>query len=809
MAAHFHRGFLIVLTIMVGALNSGCRIAANDTSGSPSQGGGSGGSGGPSGQTPKVATLAFETLSTSSLYTSDAGTNNCATFTLTAKTKDNTVAAGAIVTVSIVGVATAELAEYGTLTSSLTIDENGQGSGNFCAAKKVASIILVAQADGVQVNSGAINIEIMPEYSLSYRDSDFDSNTSKPKDSILANLFDSGPYDCGNLYFRLTKLDSPVKDASVKFKSDFGYPAGAKLRPRSSTDTPYETDTLTQKKYLSYSATSDTDGIFSIPFCSGQVPGSMIVMGSYTDEYGKSHTVKSPPISISSGTANLTTLALEFNTTNARTLKAIFNNEIPSPLDLIVKISSVFGGGLSVFNPVYVHSESGTLNVESGGVPDQNGTTKFSMLASYNGSARPTPVRLFNDARAQSTCNPEAIAKEYAGTATTAFNYSDLAINWRTTLVYAMRGQESFNDANRNGKYDLGGDGFWDKDHDGVYTQGVDAVTYFGSIPGGAACRCLDASGAPLATAPTQGAQTTPCIETTTQASCFRRTSEWFIDLPTPFVDANENGIYESTVNGQDMDRLIGDTYDAPNSKRDVDTLIWKSAYLPIYTGTSPYAMVRSAIKSGTTLEPHNNPHTLETAGVYSYYSDLVTRQLMNSQVQNFLDHAQINLESSNMRNNGSGSYSAYRWFTAHGICGTPAPGGTVVSASPELISEPYGDRLLTTHFYIQPGDQILDPSRRLLKNGIGASSSEINFNVPDHASAAAGYPVIYEVNVAPCKRAVPNGTGLWCAPASHYIHTRLDTDTVTLQVSIPEYKHAVTCKAGYSENSATGSCEN
>ena len=806
-----------------------------------------------------VDSLTFGSVSSTTIYTSDAGTNNCVSFKVTALSSSKAAVPNASIAVSLAGVEASATSTWGQLSTPITTGTDGVASGTFCAATTTGSVTFVAESGSAKANSAVVTITTKPSFTFSYRNSDFDSNSPKPTETLNLNLLDSGPNDCGNIYFQLTKLKDPVSGVSLKFKSDFGYPAGAKLRARTSSDTPYETDTTTQKTFLSYTATSDTDGLFKIPVCSGQLPGSLIVYAYYTDEYGKTSYAKSPTISISSGIANLTSLALNFDKTNARTLKALFNNEAPTPIDFVAKISSVFGGALSVLNPVYIQSESGTLDVDNGGVPDDSGSVKFSMLASYNGTARPTPVRLFNSSAAQSTCDPEAIAKELevvhtagnfevgkkyeilsqgstdftslgassnsagtvftangAGTGTgtarlyEAFSYQELAKNWRSTLVYLMRGQEPFNDANRNGKYDTGGDGFWDKNQDGAYTQGVDAVTYFGSVAGGAQCRCLTASGVPAASAPTQGAQTAPCIEDPSKASCFRRNSEWFIDLPTPFVDANENGIYETTVSGQDMDRLIGDVYSEPNSKRDVDTLIWKSFVLPIYTGTSLYAMVRGAIKSGSTITPHYDPDPIETDPPSAYFLDLANRNLTvyGSTYISKLFHAQTDLDTTTMFGDGASGYRGYRWVAAHGICGTPVPGGTKIETKDELISEPFGSRTVTFNYYMQPGDQILDPSRRLLADGNGGSSATINFNIPDHPAAAFGYPVEYRVEVAKCTRAVPNGTGIWCSAATHKIHTTLDTDTVTAILSIPEYKAGVSCNAGYHQNTATGSCD-
>ncbi len=977
---------------------------------------------------PTVASsLVFDSLSATTIYTSDAGTNNCTTFSLLAKSDSKLPVENASIVVSLAGVKDEELSSFGQLSTPLTTGSDGKATGSFCGAMKIAKVKLYAVTGTIKANSAEISIVTKPFYSFTYRNSDFDSTSAKPTELLQLNLLDSGPNDCGNVYFQLLKVKDPVPNVTMTFKSDYGYPAGTKLRPRSVAGS-FETDATTGRTFLSYSATSDSDGVFKVPVCSGQLPGSFIVYAYYTDEYAKVSYAKSPSLIISSGIANLTTLALTYNSTNARTLTALFNNETPAPLEMTARISSAFGGSLSVRNPVYLHSESGSLNYDSGGVPDQTGSLKFSMLASYNGSARPTAVKPFQDPAALATCNPEAIAKEtykpiaagnfvpgqsyrivspgstdftaigapnnLAGTAfiatgpgtgngvaeiykifkagnfkvgasykivypgstnftllgasssnvgttftatgvgsgdglaelgasvkagdfitgsrykitnvgTTDFvalgasanttgtiftatgpgtgtgtadfddsftagsfragsayqivstgdtnflavgsssnspgtiftasgsgsgtgtaklltstSFQELAKNWRSTLVYMMRGQEPFNDANRNGKYDAGGDGFWDKDQDGAYSQGIDSVTFFGVIPSGAGCRCLGANGVANATPPVQGKQTSACTEDPTKASCFRRGSEWFIDQPTPFIDANENGFFEETVAGVPMDRLLGDVYLDPNGTRDVDTLIWKSVTLPIYTGTSPYAMVRAAIKSGATLSADDNPDPTEIAPVTDYFQDLVNRRL-NIYPASYISrlvHAQESMDDINMLSLGQGAWRGYRWVGAHGICGTPVPGGTEISAKSEKISELFGDRAITFNFYMQPGDQILDPSRRLI-TGTGGSSAKVNFNIPDHASAAAGYPVEYSLEVAPCNRPVPNSIngGIWCAAATHRIDTTLDGNTVSAALFVPEYKvppddangaPQILCKADHVLNYATGSCE-
>ena len=258
------------------------------------------------------------------------------------------------------------------------------------------------------------------------------------------------------------------------------------------------------------------------------------------------------------------------------------------------------------------------------------------------------------------------------------------------------------------------------------------------------------------------------------------------------------------------MDRLIGDVYQAPNGKRDVDTLVWKNMFLPVYTGVSPYGMLRSAIKQGSMITALNATDILETQDAKTYFANLNANNLYLGNAS-YLDHAGVDLHAdSNMSDKSVGEFKADRYVHAHGVCGTPVPGGTKIEVTSVVILEKYGSRAVTAHFSMQPGDYILDPSRQLLKDATGANSAIVNFNIPDHASAAAGYPVKYEIDVAPCTRQPGGSTaGLWCSAAKHKITTAVDGTTVENDLYVPEYNVGVVCKAATpNQNAATGDCE-
>jgi hypothetical protein len=741
--------------------------------------------------------VAFTSTNPLIIYTSEAKTNNCTTFSIKASDTEGKAVAGVKLEFSLAGVADAEKALWGTLPVALTTAADGQVSGSFCAASKIGTAIIVASykdaSDKVATaNSSPIEITVKPLYTLTYNGSNLTSLGAKVSDPISMNLFESGPNDCGNLEFILQKSDEPLADVQLKFQSDFGYPSGTKLRTRSSSEQSFETDPQTQRKFLSYNATSDANGIFSIPICAGSLPGSLVVFANYTDAFGKKIYVKSPSITIGSGFASLLNLGLGFNTTNARTLKALFNNETPTPQEFTAQINSKLGGRLSVLDPVSVHLESGgiTFDNNNGGVPDANGSVKFSVLASHNGSYRPTPVYYFNDALAQSTCNPFGIANSLPN-ADSVFSFTDLSKNWRSTMVYMTRGQEPFSDANDNKKYDIGGDGFWDKDQDGTYTKGIDTVTFFGDLPATPACRCKETNAAP------PEALATLCTEVEAQPSCFKPNSEWFIDLPTPFVDADENGKYEATVNGSDMDRLIDDSYQNPNGARDNDTSIWKSTTLPVYTGTSIYSMLRAGIAKNTSLgDPIPSEYNPALAYLRKYNASLWPDNIDRHAGSDYALSANLD------------RMHTWRYVHAQGICGTPVPGGSDITVNVIPHEAVASDRAVTAHIFIQPADEIMDSSRRLLSESGGSNSAKVNFNISEHEAAAASFPVQYRLTVSPCNRVPAGGAGKWCSPSRFEITTKVDNTFVTGWLTVPEVNASTCLSPTWKKNNTNYSCE-
>ena len=170
--------------------------------------------------------------------------------------------------------------------------------------------------------------------------------------------------------------------------------------------------------------------------------------------------------------------------------------------------------------------------------------------------------------------------------------------------------------------------------------------------------------------------------------------------------------------------------------------------------------------------------------------------------------HAGVNLEAAtNMTGSATAGYEAARYVHAQGMCGTPVPGGTKIEVTYQTINELFGNRAVTFKIYQQPGDEILDPSRRMLVSGGTGNSAIINFNISDHPSRVVSYPVLYNVDVAACTHVPDNGTGLWCADALHRVATTVDGSFVTTSLHVPAYDTHV-CKALFHGNASTGNCD-
>lgn len=652
--------------------------------------------------------LEFGTLATSELYTSETAAGSCLDISVTASAAAGVVAdVGIILTVET----SSTMEEKGKVTvNSGVTDTSGVFSTSYCAGKSEGVVTIVAKAGAISTNSGKITVAKKPLYEFVYSRADVDPTLipgDGPTDSqdkvLYLNTFDSGPQDCTTIYFKLNKSGTPIVGEEVTFKTQLDYPKGAKLAKRLDAVTT-ETDSKTGKKFAVYTSTSSGAGEFAVPVCAGVSLGTMLISGTWHDEdEDKNYSAKSPVIRITSGITNYINMSLTFDPNNGRTLKAYYNTNSNYELPFEVQLGARFDGRAIIDFPVSIATEVGRYRLENGGIADAvKGTVKASLLALHLVDNYPYAVKTFpNFPLAQTRCEPSQIAAYAQGQGLTEYTYADLAKNWRSTMVYSIRGQEHFHDANRNGIYDEGGDGFWDKNQNGFFDTG-DVLTF-------------DAGG----------------------DGVFNPAGEWFIDLPTPFVDVNEDGVYTATV-----DQLIGDEYSEPNGKRDSDTLLWKYEYFPVSMGPSIYGMQRPRIQAAdyTLVDP-----TMTVGGdVYNVFGvdgALTAADIWGGAVD---DDAGV-----------------YPWgIFAHDLCGNLLAGGTKVNIFFETIHAPeWGGREPTGHIPVQPGDVFLEPSRQLVRGTDDGAVGIINFNAIDHPSKSQSYPLVGFIDIPACNNVCTGDT--------------------------------------------------
>jgi len=650
----------------------------------------------------------FESLSTTTLYTSDTPEESCLDFQVKLTDANNLAIAGLSVSFSIVSASA--VADKGLLLPTQTeSDENGYAPGKYCAGKNELVGSLIALAQGVSATSSEITVYQRGNLRLSFIESSVpaEPESENSEDIIVLNIFESGPNDCTTLYFKLEINETALAGQEIEFLTQPNFPKGAKLAKKN-TAGEVVTDSVNGRKSGYYKATSSSDGILAVPVCAGTALGTLLVTGSILDNEGKNIRAHSPVISIKGGMPNYLNFSLTFDWENARTLKGYFNNNSPFSIPTEVKVGTRYDGDPILDYQVAVAAETGKIVMQNGGlINPETGTAKFEMSALHMLNQYAYPVHMFSGfPEARARCQPQSIAASLAPSAN--FTYVNLAKNWRSTVVYMIRGQEFYYDRNGNGVWD-GGDGFWDKNQNGIFDDG-DVHTYDYNNTGS-----------------------------------FDFTSEWFIDLPSPYIDVNENNVYNS---GIDI-ALSDDGFIPPNGVWDKDTIVWKYEYFPIYMGTSPYAMKRYRIHEDFDAD-------------YAALTDVLMNDLWTSGVpalSRAFGHETINSDrlwigvASDALFAGEGSYSGHVF--AHGICGNPIPGGTEIKITPELVKDAsYGDRQITNHIYIQPGDDLLEPARRILKNSSGSDTAQFNFNAVEHPYKAYSYPINFRTRISICDNA-------------------------------------------------------
>jgi len=785
------------------SLSSLVFISAANCGGSSGRGGG--GSGGGEGvaddgsvELPDVSAetdeIVSEALKGDEVFTNKTTESNCQVVTFVTKLKGK-IQPGVIVNFSLLA-EDVKFTERGAVTPEKSAsDKDGRASTSYCSGNQTGALSVVGKVGDLSANSAKIKIIEKATITLRYSHTDLDLENGKAppagdaegdkENSIVLNLIDSGPNDCTSIHFKLLSNKEPIVGKNVQFRTQLDYPKGAKLAKKGGVGAT-AIDAKTSKKYAVVEVTSSGDGTVSVPICAGTTLGTILVSGTYT--VGTLEVVAhTPVIRITAGLTNHANMSLTFDPKNAKTLRGYFNTNSEVKHPITVKLGAMQDGDPVNDFPVSVYSETGKIEIENGGIPnDESGTTKFTIQALHMGTYRPHPKYTKDVAGDDTytidtltTCDPIGLVG--IGENTT---YQRLAKNWRSTVIYSIRGQEHFFDRNSNGLYDVGGDGFWDKNQNGIYDAG-DVITLDvnnnGNVDG-----------------------------------------EWFIDLPSPFVDVDEDGKFDGPggEGEDDVDILIGDEYRPPNGKRDADTLIWRYEYVPIYMGTSPYAMLHSMVHdSGLNSYDESN-------GAMKYFEFMKDKGLLATSIYNELEIFNLGAgdnefygvaasafsptgtrgaQGAELANNvtRAGFADVWRYATAHGVCGNPVPGGTEITANVEARSGgTYGDRAITTHFYSQPGDSILEPSRRLLKSAGGASTAVVNFNNLDHPSSQYSYPVMFEVGVAACTNSCTGNAveteGVACDGKTVAVNLNIDGDFITRIFSIAPVT-TCTCVSGSS----------
>lgn len=660
--------------------------------------GGGGGSDPGSPSPSSVDTIQAQPLPRSAVNTSDSSLEHCVDVSFRALAKDVPVK-GASVTFSIIPA----VADSGSLTpSSVETDATGIATTKYCAGTTEMKIAIVAKIAAITANSGDITIKSIPDYELKFSRSDVaivmnkgaEADADPVKNGVInLNIQDSGPAECANVVFTLSRKGGPAPNKVVKFRTQTDFPKGAKLAKRPDKGTK-EKDGSTNKYFAVYEATSDEKGELTVPVCAGPGIGTVLISGTFTADASTSYSAQAPVVAIHSGFINWANMSITYDTVNAKTLRGHFNTNSDHVIKFKIKVNSKNDGDPNLENPVSVVAETGRIEIENGGFPNAAGEVPFTMQALHMVDYRPYQVYAFTNTEAQSRCDPEGLA------ASGGITYLNLSKNWRSTIVYMMRGQEYFNDANGNGVFDAGGDGFWDKNQNGIFDSG-DVITFDAGSDG-----------------------------------LVNMAGEWFIDLPSPFIDTNENGIYEPNI-----DVLVGDEYVAPNGKRDKDTTIWKYDYIPIYMGETSFALLHSEVDNVLNIS--------STDLADQYYATLISRGLLGVAPKIFT--SPMNDTSfwgaAPLQNAAARSF----FFLAHGACGNPVPGGVTVTANFNKNPTIYGERSIVANFYEQPEDYIREPSRRLLHSADSSSSAKIGFNILDHPASKAGYPISLTVGVGEC----------------------------------------------------------
>lgn len=493
-------------------------------------------------------------------------------------------------------------------------DKDGEAKFKVCSSSSAlgdATVVITAESAEEKKVISVIN---RPTHTFKYIGS---TVTTSATADVLLNLFDAGD-DCAKLLFQLKKDEVPLAGVVQKFISEDDFPIGLKLAEKKDEGTT-EANEQTGKTYAYYEATSNDSGTFEVPICSGYVNGQVKISSAIVDEWEEEYKAESTPVKIDGGLSTYGNFSVEYPGTNYRVLRVNPDQDTSADLKFKIKLGTLRNDDPVSTEIVSVLAERGKVEVTNGGIPDTNGEVNFNLSLANLSANR--PVSVYSNASYGSNfptqCTPISFNQDKV-------LYQDLAKNYRISVMYYVKGQEQFFDFNNNKKYDVGGDGYWDKDQNGQFNSTLDEITN------------------------DQGAD-----------GQINASSEYFYDLPTPFVDANENGIFDSGA-GEDAS---GITYTAPNGAWDGATQIWKSFVVPLFTGVNT-----SSVKSMYISQTLDNTLT-ETFNTYA-------NQYWIAYLSSTPVLADFHLFTENLTFTADGTEQAqYQYFFGQGACGGPLPG--------------------------------------------------------------------------------------------------------------------------------------
>jgi hypothetical protein len=478
---------------------------------------------------------------------------------------------------------------------------------------------------------------------------------------------------------------------------------------------------------------------------------------------------------MSGGLTNFGFMSLTFDPTNARVIPADTFTNTQKTLPFIARLGTLADGPVLKAHPLSVLTEVGKVTLEGNGVPNDVGEVKFTLESLNTRGRRPKavdpnlPDLQFDSDTGYSACDPLLFPTN------PKTPFPTLARNWRSTMIYYIKGSEYSQANNPTGVFDASkAFGIWDVNQNGFYDGNGDNATSIDKITSAPAGR--------------------------TNASFNFFEDDWFWDLPSPFVDANENGRYDPG------ELLVGDEFTAANGKFDENTFIWKSTVIPLYLGATAYSLLNSGISSTIT----DFAPTPQMSAYYAWLGTQFSGTPFGTVIPRgntvpgvaarpaVVDHLFGRSARVETPSNSPGFAQEDLYFHAHDKCGNPLPGGKKISATYEsLFPATIGKREVTTHFYIQPADSLREPSKRLLAKSDGSSEATMNQDVLEHPAAAAGFPIELKVRISPCENfcsgdllpAVANAPPAYCSQETGRIDLNIEGEiTVGHPVLINEY---------------------